>query len=325
MDTSQKMFLLAVEEMNFTRAARRAHVTQQCLSEHIKSLEIELGTKLFTRSPRLAITDSGIVLQKTLQRISNLEKNLHVKIQEIEKGQIGEIHLGINATRAHILLPRLLPAFHSLYPKVNLIATLQDTEELVARMLNQELDVIFGIDYPAPPLLTAVPAEEEILILTATNQFLHRYYQGPEPWHDLQPGDYLDFRQFSAFPIVGNRKKSTVQHLYTTFLREQGLSHQQIVSISDYATQFELCREHLAAAFSSSFMYHMIRDYNRACGPENAKRLIPLRIKNMDYRIKTRIIIPKRPFIPRYMQDFVRLFTQEVRACQKETSGIFGI
>ena len=231
MDTSQKMFLLAVEEMNFTRAARRAHVTQQCLSEHIKSLEIELGTKLFTRSPRLAITDSGIVLQKTLQRISNLEKNLHVKIQEIEKGQIGEIHLGINATRAHILLPRLLPAFHSLYPKVNLIATLQDTEELVARMLNQELDVIFGIDYPAPPLLSAVPAEEEILILTATNQFLHRYYQGPEPWHDLQPGDYLDFRQFSAFPIVGNRKKSTVQHLYTTFLREQGLSHQQIVSI----------------------------------------------------------------------------------------------
>ena len=107
MDTSQKMFLLAVEEMNFTRAAKRAHVTQQCLSEHIKHLETELGTRLFERTPRLTITESGIALRKTLLRISNLEKNLTLKIQEIEEGQIGEIHLGLNATRAHILLPNI--------------------------------------------------------------------------------------------------------------------------------------------------------------------------------------------------------------------------
>ena len=61
MDTSQKMFLLAVEEMNFTKAAHRAYVTQQCLSEHIRNLEKTLGTQLFFRTPRLQLTPSGKV------------------------------------------------------------------------------------------------------------------------------------------------------------------------------------------------------------------------------------------------------------------------
>ena len=87
-------------------------------------METELGTRLFERTPRLTITESGIALRKTLLRISNLEKNLTLKIQEIEEGQIGEIHLGLNATQAHILLPNILPQFHRMYPKVNIIATL---------------------------------------------------------------------------------------------------------------------------------------------------------------------------------------------------------
>ena len=96
---------------------------------------------------------------------------------------------------------------------MNIIATLQDTEELVQLMLNQKLDVLLGVDYPPDPLLTHVPVGEEILILTATNQFLKKHYRGPGPWRDFRPGDFLDFRQFAALPLVGNRKKSTVQHL----------------------------------------------------------------------------------------------------------------
>lgn len=51
MELAQKMFLLAAEELNFTKAAKRAFVTQQCLSEHIQKLEKQMGTKLFLRSP----------------------------------------------------------------------------------------------------------------------------------------------------------------------------------------------------------------------------------------------------------------------------------
>ncbi|MFR9127368.1 MAG: LysR family transcriptional regulator [Acidaminococcus intestini] len=50
MDTDSEMFLLAAEELNFTRAAKRAYVTQQCLSAHIKKLEIRMGAPLLNES-----------------------------------------------------------------------------------------------------------------------------------------------------------------------------------------------------------------------------------------------------------------------------------
>ena len=44
MTTNQQMFLLAAEELSFTRAAARAYVSQQCLSDHIRRLEEYLQT-----------------------------------------------------------------------------------------------------------------------------------------------------------------------------------------------------------------------------------------------------------------------------------------
>ena len=55
MELAQKMFLLAAEEMNFTKAAKRAFVTQQCLSEHISKLEKQLHTKLFLTAAKNVI------------------------------------------------------------------------------------------------------------------------------------------------------------------------------------------------------------------------------------------------------------------------------
>lgn len=46
MTTNQLMFMYAVEEMSFSKAAQKAFVTQQCLSNHIHRLEVSCGVKL---------------------------------------------------------------------------------------------------------------------------------------------------------------------------------------------------------------------------------------------------------------------------------------
>ena len=112
MDTDSEMFLLAAEELNFTRAAKRAYVTQQCLSAHIKKLEIRMGAPLFERVPYMALTPAGKVLYRSLRRIELIERSCRENIEAIREGTQGEVTLGMNAGRVQFFLPRLYEAYH---------------------------------------------------------------------------------------------------------------------------------------------------------------------------------------------------------------------
>lgn len=59
-----KYFLEVAECLNFTAAAARLFVSQQCVSKQVAKLEREIGVRLFERSTaKVALTDAGKLLQ----------------------------------------------------------------------------------------------------------------------------------------------------------------------------------------------------------------------------------------------------------------------
>ena len=65
-----RYFLALVEELNFTRAARRCNVSQPTLTGCIRRLEAELGGQLFTRKPKVSVTPFGCAMAPYLERVA---------------------------------------------------------------------------------------------------------------------------------------------------------------------------------------------------------------------------------------------------------------
>ncbi|GIN87158.1 HTH-type transcriptional regulator BsdA [Heyndrickxia sporothermodurans] len=119
MDIRQlRYFIAIVEEKKISAAAKRLHISQPPLSQHLKTMEEELGTKLVERNGKyIEITESGKTLYKYALKMTQLMEEAKMEVTEVGKGVNGRLTLGIN-TFSVVELPTLLHQFQEHYPKV---------------------------------------------------------------------------------------------------------------------------------------------------------------------------------------------------------------
>jgi LysR family hydrogen peroxide-inducible transcriptional activator len=153
MTITQLKYVLAVaEHKNFTLAAEKCFVTQPTLSMQIQKIEEELSIQIFDRTKKpIQLTDIG---QKIVAQAKNIvnEADRIQDIVEQQKGFIGgEFRLGIIPTIMPTLLPMFLNNFIKKYPKVKLIIEELNTEEIIIKLKNGNLDAA----------IAATPLEDE--------------------------------------------------------------------------------------------------------------------------------------------------------------------
>ncbi|BAW08575.1 LysR family transcriptional regulator [Nocardia seriolae] len=73
-------FLEVAEQLSFTRAARRLHMTQQALSTSVRRLEKDLGVTLFERTTRqVALTSAGHTLRDGSRTLLTVSREVTVQ------------------------------------------------------------------------------------------------------------------------------------------------------------------------------------------------------------------------------------------------------
>ena len=120
MDIKQLVYFIAiVEEGNITRAANKLHMAQPPLSNQLKLLEDELGTKLLERGARkVKLTDSGTILYKRAKNILEITKATAAEIEEFGKGVQGTLRLGTISSSGTALLSSRVIEFNKKYPNI---------------------------------------------------------------------------------------------------------------------------------------------------------------------------------------------------------------
>lgn len=119
MDIRQlRYFIAIVEEKKISAAAERIHISQPPLSQHLKTMEEELGVKLMERSGKsLEVTEAGKALYKYALQMTQLMEEAKMEVKEVGCGVNGRLTIGIN-TFSVADLSEILHQFKKQYPKV---------------------------------------------------------------------------------------------------------------------------------------------------------------------------------------------------------------
>src|SRR4029079_3008406 len=143
MDTRQLgAFCAVVELKSFSHAAERLAVTQPAVSLQVRSLEKRLGRKLLDRSGGCAEpTEAGLALYRGAQRMLQLEEQLVEELDEGEAGALGgTLAVGASTGPGSTVVPVLLCEFQREHPGVAVSLAISDTQSVVERVAERELE-----------------------------------------------------------------------------------------------------------------------------------------------------------------------------------------
>jgi len=144
MDTRQlAAFCAVVERKSFSQAAERLGVTQPAVSLQIRSLEQGLGRQLLDRSGRrVEPTEAGLRLYASAQRLLQAEEQLLEDLESDDEGVVtGALELGASTGPGGSVVPVILCEFQERHPNLTVRLSVSDTQTVVARVADRELEL----------------------------------------------------------------------------------------------------------------------------------------------------------------------------------------
>jgi len=160
-------FLAVAEEQSFTRAAGRIHLVQSALSVSVRSLERELGARLFDRTTHsVQLTSAGEALVVEARRTLAAAEAARDAVAAVRGGVRGTVRVGIMHSLALIDLAGLLTRYHREHPEVRLVPSPAEggsVELALDRCRGDAARLPAGSSSGAPPTYRLVRARRRAL------------------------------------------------------------------------------------------------------------------------------------------------------------------
>ena len=143
MNLKDLKYLVALADTgHFGKAAERTFVSQPTLSAQLKKLEEYLGVKLVERQPKnVQLTDVGRQIVIRARRMLDEGDEIVALARSNTDPLAGKLKVGLIPTVGPYLLPRVMPKIRKAVPQLGLMLYEYQTEELLKRLRDGEIDV----------------------------------------------------------------------------------------------------------------------------------------------------------------------------------------
>lgn len=292
-----RLLCLILEHGSISSAARAAGLGQPTVSQHLRSLEEELGILLFERRGRRIVpTQAAQVLYPfARQAIQILEAGR--RALEEHMGLVrGQLQLAGSTIPGHYILPALMAAFHDRFPGVEMRLHVGDTQWVIDRVRGADAEVGFvGARLERQGLSFEPFAMDELVLVAA-------------PGHPMA-GQTLPLSRLPELAMVSREPGSGTRKSWEEHLGKAGFPPEELRVVAElgsteaviravkagmgigvvslWAVEEQLARGELARVFvevgTMARTFYLVWDYMRPLSPA-AQRFLELAMEKSPMR-----------------------------------------
>jgi DNA-binding transcriptional LysR family regulator len=206
-----RVYVVLARLLNMSRAADQLAMTPSGISHCLKTLEDDLGCRLFERTSRnMMLTPAGREFLGDAAGILERMQAVRERIHSWSDWRHGQIRLGANSTACRLLLPSVLREFRESFPDFTVKIEPYETHRANELLSDGRLDMVIGTEpFPTRSMQFELLAEDELQFIV-------------HPLHIWAGKRSVTREQISAGRfIVSEAAGDTFKLIETHFKREQ--------------------------------------------------------------------------------------------------------
>jgi DNA-binding transcriptional LysR family regulator len=224
-----KAVIALVEERNFTRAARRVHLSQPAFSALIQTVEEGLGARLFDRTTRnVVLTPEGRDIEQGARRMLADFDGMVENFRDHAQKRRGRVAVAALPSLAAGWLPGVIAAFHAQYPGIELALFDSLSETCLALLRGRQVDFAFASTGTRSDDLEAVPLCQDSFHLVCRKD------------HPLARERSVRLKELADYPFVHMSRNTSVRQRLEAALHP--LTLHSVVEVEHLATVTGLVR-----------------------------------------------------------------------------------
>ncbi|MCF6764657.1 LysR family transcriptional regulator [Thiotrichales bacterium 19S3-7] len=238
-------FLKVAQYHSMTKAAQALNLSKAAVSQSIRLLEEAYQVALFVRTTReVTLTEEGKVLYQQAEVLMQQLNTMNDLALNFQADPAGLLRISSNPYFAEANLVAVLECYLAKYPKVDIELY---TEERMPDLVKESIDIVIGVNFPAPDEIVRKAIGNTRYILCASPQYLDQHGI-PKTIKALEYHNYIPhLGRDETTPLI-NLKKHQVMPKFMTrlrlndahFMKQCALDGLGIIQLHDYVVQKEL-------------------------------------------------------------------------------------
>lgn len=233
-DYRLQTFLLLCDELNYTETARKLHITQPNVSQHIRYLEDYYKVKLFRYENRkLSMTEEGEKLRRMVIRLKSESTKIKQEMDDFEDKRT-RINFGATLTIGEYIMPDIISELD--FDKYSVTMLVENTHTLLQKLEDGIIDFAIIEGHFDKVKYDSVLFSKEEFIAVGSEEFK----------------DFYKFKDLLDYRLILREKGSGTREVFERILFDNNLSvssFKDVIEIGNMNTIKSLVSKNIGISF----------------------------------------------------------------------------